>query len=537
MLIAPGHEQYTRNMATGASNCDLAIVLIDATRGIQRQTSRNSLIVSLLGIEHIIVAINKMDLVGYSQDTFNAICKEYLEIAGKLKLTRKNIHFVPISALKGEMIVHKGNNMSWHKGDTLLNLLETIPIPTTTIRDGRAPENSSVRFPVQYVNRPDANFRGLCGTLRNGRLSLGDKITVLPSDEEATVKQIFNGFNEVKEARAGDAITIVLDRDIDVSRGDMIVAGSKLPSVGKDFHADVVWMTDDPLTTNKSYLFKVGLQTSLGKLARTEKIINKINITTFKRHDADELQLNEVGECYFSLDKPVIFDNYNQYTRHTGSFIIIDPSSNITVGAGMMTGLAEGGVIASNIPSMPWRCSIGNQIDRRRETLEKIEKTRRSRLCRFSWAGSQLNITPPLPNNAAGLYWIYTSYSIEDLQQEFSVKNEGAIDISSLAEWHEGLDNICKIKEGEFMLVYSGRANNLNSRIRQHINGGAGTGSLAIRRSPFYDITKWRLSYLVMEYNDAEDKKPDIDLSYAHYAETLERIWRLQYGWPLLCQR
>lgn len=325
----PGHEQYTRNMATGASNCQLAVILIDARYGVQTQTRRHSYIASLLGIKHIVVAINKMDIKDYNEQVYNDIRDEYSAFAKELGMD--DVHFVPLSALVGDNVVNKSENMPWYQGETLMYLLENIEISSdTNIED--------VRFPVQYVNRPNLDFRGYCGTLASGVLHPGDEITVLPSGAESRVKALVTYDGDLDEAIPGEAITVTLEDEIDVSRGDMIVHRSHQPHVASHFKATIVWMTEKPLVSGKQYNFKVGASDSSGILTAID---SQIDVNTLTENEASELRLNEIGQCEFSLNKPVVFDSYKR-NRSTGAFIIIDRLSNVTIGAGMITEAVSG---------------------------------------------------------------------------------------------------------------------------------------------------------------------------------------------------
>jgi sulfate adenylyltransferase subunit 1 len=320
----PGHEQYTRNMATGASNCQLAVILIDARYGVQTQTRRHSFIANLLGIKHLIVAINKMDIKDYSEQVYDDIRKDYSEFARELEM--EDVHYVPLSALVGDNVVNKSENMPWYQGETLMKLLENVEIADdANLQD--------VRFPVQYVNRPNLNFRGYCGTLASGILQPGDEITVLPSGKESTVKALLTYDGNLDKAIPGQAITVTLEDEVDVSRGDMIVHRDHQPHVTSHFKATVVWMTEKPLVSGKQYNFKVGVSDSAGILTAID---SQIDVNTLAENTASELRINEIGLCEFSLNKPVVFDPYKR-NRSTGSFIIIDRLTNVTIGAGMIT--------------------------------------------------------------------------------------------------------------------------------------------------------------------------------------------------------
>ncbi|MBN1007330.1 sulfate adenylyltransferase subunit CysN [Amphritea pacifica] len=319
----PGHEQYTRNMATGASTCDLAIILIDARHGVQVQTKRHSFIVSLLGIKHTIVAINKMDLVDYSEARYEEIKQDYLNFAKDLDL--KDIHFVPLSALKGDNVVNLSEHMPWYNEAPLMQYLETIEIANDQNFD-------QLRFPVQYVNRPNLDFRGYCGTLGSGIVRPGDAITVLPSGKSSRVKSIVSFEGELQEAFPPMAVTLTLEDEIDISRGDMIVHSSDNVRVSNRFDAMVVWMAEQELMPGRQYDIKMATQTVAGGIS---SIRHCVDVNTQQQHPAATLKLNEIGRCEITLERQVVTDNYR--THHTtGSFIIIDRLTNITVAAGMI---------------------------------------------------------------------------------------------------------------------------------------------------------------------------------------------------------
>ncbi len=319
----PGHEQYTRNMATGASNCQLAIILVDARHGVRTQTRRHSYIASLLGIKHIIVAVNKMDLKDYSEDVFNAIRQEYMQFSNSLGLD--DVHFIPLSALVGDNVVNSSQNMVWYKGPTLINLLENISIAPNT-------NTEQMRFPIQYVNRPNLDFRGYCGTVASGAIQQGDKVSILPQGKTSTVKSLVTYEGELDKAISGESITITLDDEIDISRGDMLVHSNCEPFVTDRFKAVVVWMAEQALVPGRQYGFKVGATNSTGIV---ERITHKVDVNTLDKNNADQLQINDIGECEISLSKPVVVDDYND-NRNTGAFIIIDRLTDITIGAGMI---------------------------------------------------------------------------------------------------------------------------------------------------------------------------------------------------------
>lgn len=320
----PGHEQYTRNMATGASTADLAVILIDARYGVLTQTKRHSFIVSLLGIRHVVVAINKMDLVGYSQETFDKICSDYRDFASRLDLP--DLHFIPIAALHGENLVDPSPNMSWYRGSTLMNFLESVYI-------GSDRNLEDFRLPIQIVNRPNLDFRGFCGTLASGIIRKGDEIMVLPSKRTSKVKRIVTFDGDLEEAFTPQSITVVLEDEIDCSRGDMIVRPGNIPKIANSFDATIVWMAAEPMVPGKTYLFKQTSQTVTGQI---DSLKYRVDVNTLHRTPAPELHLNEIGRCAVTLSQPIYFDAYRR-NRTTGSFIIIDRITNATVGAGMIS--------------------------------------------------------------------------------------------------------------------------------------------------------------------------------------------------------
>ncbi|MBC8206029.1 MAG: sulfate adenylyltransferase subunit CysN [Kiritimatiellaeota bacterium] len=352
----PGHEQYTRNMATGASNCNLAVILIDARYGVIKQTKRHSFICSLLGIKHVIVAVNKMDLVDWSQERYDEIVDEYNGFVSRLNFS--DIHFIPMSALKGDNVVDHSQNLSWYDGPTFLHHLENVNISTDR-------NLIDMRLPVQYVLRPNLDFRGFSGTLASGVVRVGDKVASLPSRQESKVKAIYGPDGEIEEAFAPQAVTVTLEDEIDVSRGNMLVPVNNIPHVGNEFEAMVVWMHEDAAKAGRSYLIKHTSSMVPGVLS---SVRYKVDVNTMKRAkpsdveggtlevesetshishstshggeadthlDATELQLNEIGRCHITLHRPIAFDPYDK-NRTTGAFIIVDRLSNITIGAGMI---------------------------------------------------------------------------------------------------------------------------------------------------------------------------------------------------------
>lgn len=320
----PGHEQYTRNMATGASTCDLAILLIDARKGVLDQTRRHSFIATLLGIRHLVVAVNKMDLVDYSETVYEQFKQDYLDFAQQLP-TDLDIKFVPLSALEGDNVATPGDKMSWYTGPTLLDVLETVNV--INIR-----EQQPMRFPVQYVNRPNLDFRGYAGTLASGSVRVGQKVKVLPSGVESTVARIVTFDGDLQEAWAGDAITLVLADERDISRGDTLVDAQETVKPVQHAKVDVVWMAEQPLSVGQSYDIKVG-----GKKARArvENIEYQVEINSLTQRVVENLPLNGIGLVELAFDEPLVLDNY-QSNAVTGGMIFIDRLTNVTVGAGLV---------------------------------------------------------------------------------------------------------------------------------------------------------------------------------------------------------
>jgi bifunctional enzyme CysN/CysC len=319
----PGHQQYTRNMATGASTCDLAIILIDARNGVVEQTKRHSFIASLLGIKHVLVAVNKMDLVDYRADVFEQIKSDYSDFA--TRMMSDDLHFIPISALKGDNVVDPSANMPWYDGSTLMHMLENVHIASDR-------NLIDFRFPVQYVLRPDLNFRGFCGTVSSGIVRVGDEVMVLPSRKTSRIKRIVSMDGDLDEAFAPMSITVTLADEIDVSRGDMIVHPGNVPRVDAKFEAMIVWMAEEPMVPGKQYLLKLSNKLVSGSISTLRYCVD---VNTLRRQDAPTLKLNEIGRCSLVSTQPVCFDDYRQ-NRSTGAFIIIDRLTNNTVGAGMI---------------------------------------------------------------------------------------------------------------------------------------------------------------------------------------------------------
>ncbi|MDG6777357.1 sulfate adenylyltransferase subunit CysN [Thiomicrorhabdus sp. zzn3] len=329
----PGHEQYTRNMATGASTADLAIILIDARHGVQTQTRRHSFITKLLGLKHIVVAINKMDLVEYSEDRFNEIKAEYTEFAKGLEI--ENPIFVPISALKGDNVVNPSESMDWYQGQPLMSLLDDIEIGDNTNLD-------NFRFPVQYVNRPHLNFRGYCGTIAAGTVSVGDAVTVLPSMKTSTVKQILQPAISEENMAVGEgfapmAVTLTLEDEIDISRGDMLVKSNDLPEMSDSLKVHLVWMNEQAMVPGSDFLIKRATSLVSGRFV---SIDHQIDVNTLEKHYPEKLELNQIAQCQLQLSQVIAFDDY-ETVKGSGSFIVIDKYTHATLAAGMIIGKGQ----------------------------------------------------------------------------------------------------------------------------------------------------------------------------------------------------
>jgi len=321
----PGHVQYTRNMATGASTADLAIILVDARpgHGVMEQTKRHSFIASLLGIKHVLVAINKMDLVDYSEDVYREICDDYRQFAQRLEPT--DLHFIPISALLGDNVVDRSENMPWYEGSTLMNFLETVYI-------GSDRNLKDFRFPVQLVTRPNLDFRGFAGTIASGIVRVGDEIMSLPSRKKSKVKEIVTFDGNLEEAHAPLSVTLTLEDEIDSSRGDMIVKPGNLPKLEQKFDAMLVWMSETPMVPGNQYVFK---HTTKMVGGRFSTLRYQIDVNTMHSSPAPTLEVNQIGRVNVVLNQPIAFDRYRN-NKDTGAFIVIDRITNITVAAGMI---------------------------------------------------------------------------------------------------------------------------------------------------------------------------------------------------------
>lgn len=320
----PGHEQYTRNMATGASTCDLAILLIDARRGVLNQTRRHSFISTLLGIRHLVVAVNKMDLVAFDQQVFDSILQDYLCFAEQLPRDL-NITFVPVSALEGDNVASTTTHMPWYVGPTLLEILEKVQVINLN-------ERQPIRFPIQFVNRPNLNFRGYCGTVAAGVLRVGQSVKVLPAGVTSTISRIVTFDGDLPEVWAGEAVTLVLKDDVDISRGDLLVDANETLLAVQNAQVDVVWMTEKPLVSGQSFDIKIA-----GKKTRAQvgNIHHQLDINTLKEKVAHSLPLNGIGLVELVFDEPMILEKYTDNPT-IGGMIFIDRLSNVTVGAGMV---------------------------------------------------------------------------------------------------------------------------------------------------------------------------------------------------------
>jgi bifunctional enzyme CysN/CysC len=320
----PGHEQYTRNMVTGASTADCAVILIDARKGVLTQTRRHSYLVSLLGIRHVAVAVNKMDLVDFSEDRFREIVAEYTELAALIGM--KEFTCIPLSGLKGDNIVEASEALSWFEGPTLLHYLESVEV------DDERMQTAPFRFPVQWVNRPDLDFRGFAGTIAGGSVSPGDRVVVLPSGRESSVERIVTYDGDLPVAVAGQSVTLTLADEIDVSRGDMLAKSDDRPALGDQFEATIIWMAEEPMLPGRNYLLRIGGNAATATIAPLKY---KVDVNALEHLAATKLELNEIGVCAVELDRMIAFDPYAE-NRETGGFILIDRITNETVGAGLL---------------------------------------------------------------------------------------------------------------------------------------------------------------------------------------------------------
>lgn len=319
----PGHEQFTRNMATGASTADVAVILVDASKGVLTQTRRHAFLVSLLGIKQVVVAVNKMDLIQYDESIFRKISEDFRSFASRLEIP--TIHLVPLSARDGDNVTSTSSNMPWYDNGTLLELLEQLPMSTDSA-------DAPLRFPVQWVNRPDPTFRGFSGTIASGALKVGDQILTLPSNRTSRIRQIVTRNGELSQAAAPHSVTVTLSDEIDLSRGDMIVSASQRPQVGREADAMLIWMSENPLTPGKSYWIKHTTRRTSGEISQVRHIVD---VNTLERLPASSMKLNEIGYCRISLRDPIMFDSY-RINRQTGSFIVVDRITHETVAAGLL---------------------------------------------------------------------------------------------------------------------------------------------------------------------------------------------------------
>jgi len=319
----PGHEQYTRNMVTGASTADLAVILIDARKGVLTQTRRHSFLVHLLGITRVVLAVNKMDLVGYAHERFAAIVADYREFAARIGIT--DITPIPLSAVHGDNIIAAGGNTPWYQGLTLMQHLESVEV-------GAGLARRPFRLPVQWVNRPNADFRGFAGLIASGTVRPGDRVRVLPSGRESHVARIVMAGGDLASASAGQSVTLTLDSEVDVSRGDVLAAGDAPPQVASQFEATIVWLHDEPMLQGRAYLMKAGTRTVSATIAPLK---HRINVNTLEQAPAERLELNDIGVCELELDRAIAFEPYGE-NRALGGFILIDRLTNNTVGAGLI---------------------------------------------------------------------------------------------------------------------------------------------------------------------------------------------------------
>jgi bifunctional enzyme CysN/CysC len=320
----PGHEQYTRNMVTGASTADLAVILVDARKGVLTQTRRHSFLVGLLGIRRVVLAVNKMDLTGYAREVFETIVADYREFASRIGLS--DITPIPLSAVHGDNVLAHGAHMPWYTGPTLMEHLETVPV-------GSDLAAAPFRLPVQWVNRPHADFRGFAGRIVSGRVTRGERLRVMPSGREARVARIVTADGDLESAAAGQSVTLTLDAEVDVGRGDVLAAADAAPQVASQFEATLVWLHEEPMLQGRAYLLKSGTRTVTATITPLK---HKINVNTLEHAAAERLELNDIGVCELELDHAIPFEPYSD-NRELGGFILIDRVSNATVGAGLIS--------------------------------------------------------------------------------------------------------------------------------------------------------------------------------------------------------
>lgn len=324
----PGHEQYTRNMVTGASTAELAIVLVDARKGLLAQSRRHAYIASLLGLPHVVIAVNKMDLVGYDHGTFSRIEADFRRFLARFQSIEP--YFIPISALAGDNVVTRSSKMPWFRGPSLLDYLERVPT-------GKRVQNSAFRFPVQRVARPNHEFRGYAGTIASGRVRPGDSVVILPSGRQSSIHKITTFDGDRRQAQAGESITLTLSGDVDVARGDVIARPDDLPMTSSAIEATLVWFDNTPAELNKRYRLK---NATRNESAELKDVRYRLNIHSLEQEQAQSLEMNEIGSVHLEAARPLAFDTYSK-NRATGSFILIDPVTNATVAAGLITGAAK----------------------------------------------------------------------------------------------------------------------------------------------------------------------------------------------------
>ncbi|MCF7953954.1 MAG: adenylyl-sulfate kinase, partial [Spirochaetales bacterium] len=355
----PGHEQYTRNMITGGSTADLAIILIDATQGVLTQTKRHTFLVDLLGIQHVILAVNKMDLVDYSQEVFDEICKEYKTFITRLDIP--DVQFVPISALKGDNVISPSERFGWYTGKPMLEILETIHVVSDR-------NFIDLRYPVQYVLRPGHDFRGFSGELASGILRPGDDVMVLPSRKKSRVKSLVSYDGDLDYAFPPQSITVTLEDEIDVSRGDMLVHPHNIPRVERHFEATLVWMDEAPMDPSTQFFIK---QTTNTAKARIDEVRYKIDVNTLHRGETELLELNEIGRVVITTTKPLYFDPY-QKNASTGSFVLIDPVTHNTSAVGMIIDRMDSEDLPSKITDADWKRIVdGGSLVSREERIKR----------------------------------------------------------------------------------------------------------------------------------------------------------------------
>lgn len=353
----PGHEQYTRNMITGGSTANLAIILVDCRTGVITQTRRHTFLVSLLGIKHIVLAVNKMDLIDFDKDTFDRITTEYLELAHQLGI--EDVTCFPLSALDGDNVVEKSERTPWYEGPALLDYLETVPIHRDRNMD-------DFRYPVQYVLRPNLDFRGFCGKIASGVIRKGDEVMALPSMKKSHVKSIVTYEGELEEAFCPQCVTITLEDEIDISRGEMIVRPDNVPCIGRHFETMLVWMDEQPMDRSKQFFLKHNTNTTR---ATIDNVLYQVDVNTMEKHDTEAFKLNEIGKVQITTAKTLYFDPYKD-NKATGAFILIDPITNNTSAVGMIISqLEEKDINQLDLPTLDLK-----KLDIAPEHYEAIEK-------------------------------------------------------------------------------------------------------------------------------------------------------------------